>query len=475
MTKEAELDMAQTQRRRFSANSSERLVTSPLFRTAIWLAIVAAAAVRFFGPIHYDPNATVPKGPEAARVGYYLYTQGDWANPFGPLQTGPTAHEAPLYPAMLAGLYHILGAGAKGAYSVQFVEALVLTAEVGVIPLVAQALGLDLVTGFAAALLAVFGTRRTYVWETNYVGFLLVLLTLLACKYLRSLDSSGCAKLTYTTNSGATRSYPKLFAIALGLLWGTTLLTGPSTALVWVSWVILGAWYSYRHGAWKVWLPVLIIPVIMVAPWAWRNNRVLHSPVLLRSNFGLELMVSNNSCATYSMRQNQSSGCFKSTHPNWNRKEGRKVIDLGEVNYNKAKLKQALEWISENPRIFARLTAQRLLYFWLPTDTGRFAGAFTIRGNTIPAWVIYPATVLSIPGLIMLWRTSRRGAVILASFLVLYPPVYYFVQFESRYRFPIMWVTFLLGAVVISKVAGWAIDRLLATRLTGAQSEPLVG
>jgi hypothetical protein len=244
---------------------------------------------------------------------------------------------------------------------------------------------------------------------------------------------------------------------------------------VWVAWLLLGAWYSYRHGARKAWLPMLILPVIMVAPWAWRNNRVLHSPVLLRSNFGLELMVSNNPCATYSLRQNQVRGCFRSVHPNTNLDEAQKVKDLGEVNYNKAKLKQALAWISENPRIFARLTAQRLLYFWFPTDTGKFADAFSTRGNTIPAWVTYPATVLSIPGLIMLWQISRRGAVILSSFLVLYPPVFYLVQFESRYRFPILWVTFLLGAVAIGKVTAWAMDRLLATKMTGAHSEPLVG
>jgi hypothetical protein len=90
---------------------------------------------------------------------------------------------------MLAGLYHIFGTGAKGAYSVEFAEALVLSGEIVLIPFVAQALGVDLVTGFIAAVLAIFGMRRNYVAEANYVGFLLLLSTLLACRYLSSLDA----------------------------------------------------------------------------------------------------------------------------------------------------------------------------------------------------------------------------------------------------------------------------------------------
>lgn len=162
--------------------STTSLAQSPRIRAVLWLAILVLAAIRFFGPIHYTPHAKVLKGPEAVRVAYYLNKYGDWENPYGPLPTGPTAHEVPLFPAVLAGLYKIFGDGAKGAYAVEFLEASVLTAQVMMILLVVRALGADLMTGFISAILAILGLRRSYVWEQNYVGFLLVLSTLLACK-----------------------------------------------------------------------------------------------------------------------------------------------------------------------------------------------------------------------------------------------------------------------------------------------------
>lgn len=448
----------------FLGNFFALLIKSRRFRGALWLAILAVSAIRFFHEFHYDPRSTAPQEMEAVRVGYFLYKQGDWANPYRTLPTGPTAHEPPLYPLMLAGLYHTFGDGAKGAYSVEFVEAVVVTAEVMMIPLVARALGADVVIGFIAAMLAIFGMNRNPFWEANYVGFLLMVSTLLACKYRRSVDASLRTDLKYAANLNARPRSPVFLATALGLLWGVILLTGPSAIPVWVGWLVLGAWYSYHHGARKAWLPALIVPVIMVIPWAMRNDRVLHSPVLLRSNLGLELMISNNPCAAYGIVENHLSGCFSRLHPNENPAEAQRVRDLGEVNYNSVKLRQAIAWIGANPRAFSRLTLQRLLYFWFPSHIFPHA-----------LWVVYPATVLSIPGMFIFWRVSRFGTVICMSFLVLYPPIYYVVEFYDRYRAPIMWVTLLLAAVTIRSALSWAMGRLGVTGRAETPSEALMG
>ena len=61
-------------------------------------------------------------------------------------------------------------------------------------------------------------------------------------------------------------------------------------------------------------------------------------------------------------------------------------------------------------------------------------------------------TFLSVIGLGMMAYRNPENATILAIWLCLYPIIYYLVQFEDRYRYPIMWVTFLLGAVPISFV-----------------------
>jgi hypothetical protein len=34
--------------------------------------------------------------------------------------------------------------------------------------------------------------------------------------------------------------------------------------------------------------------------------------------------------------------------------------------------------------------------------------------------------------------------------LVLFPLVYYVVQYEERYRYPVLWMTFLLGSLPIT-------------------------
>ena len=64
--------------------------------------------------------------------------------------------------------------------------------------------------------------------------------------------------------------------------------------------------------------------------------------------------------------------------------------------------------------------------------------------------VTYLMTLLSGAGLLILYQRDARSAAICLSCLTLYPLVYYIVAFDARYRYPIMWVTFLLGALPIT-------------------------
>src|SRR3954464_2288711 len=128
-----------------------------LVQRVIWLGIIALAFLRSFSLIHYDPRATVQRTPETARVAYFLRTQGVFANPYAPLPTGPTAHVAPGYPALLAAIYWVFGTGAAGAFMFQAVDACILVLQVALIPVAATALGAGRWTGLLAALLSVGG------------------------------------------------------------------------------------------------------------------------------------------------------------------------------------------------------------------------------------------------------------------------------------------------------------------------------
>jgi hypothetical protein len=81
-----------------------------------------------------------------------------------------------------------------------------------------------------------------------------------------------------------------------------------------------------------------------------RNFLVFGGWVPFRSNFGLELAVSNNDCASFSLQQNLDTGCHITGHPNQNATEAARVREMGEIAYNRQRLRDALDWIRANPR-----------------------------------------------------------------------------------------------------------------------------
>jgi hypothetical protein len=401
----------------------------------IWILIVLLAALRAYLPTHYDPNITAFNKTEAMRVGYFVHTGAGWVNPFPPFPTGPTAHIAPGFPLILAGTYAILGDGALGAYAVKMLEATVLVLQVALIPLLARSLGAGFNTGLLAALIAVLGMRRTLIWEANYVALMLVVATLLACRYLAALRDG--------------RS-PLRIAWILGGLWGVLLLTGPNAGPIWLCWLVAGAWLSWRSGYRYAWVPALLVPLVMVTPWIWRNYTVFHRFIPIRDNLGLEMAVAHNPCAKVSYLESKDSHCFQ--HPYLDKAEAQKMAAMGEADYYDLRMREALEWIRHNPARAVELWSKRALNFWLPAMNGDGSG-LTGANSRFSLWVLNLMTLCSIPGLFLLFRDSRVGAILCGIFLLVYPLVYYIVQYIERYRYPILWVTFLLAAVTIRAAA----------------------
>ncbi len=408
-----------------------RILQSRGFLATFWLFIVLLGAYRCFQPIQYEPGSSAPMTEEAVRMGHALYQYGTLANPYQTLDTGPSAHTAPGFPVFVAGIYGVFGDGAKGAYALKIVEATAIVVQVAILPFVMRALGTSLLTGLLGALLTVFGVLRVPTWEANYVGLLLVLATLAAARYYAAIGGDG------DKASGFLRS-PRSLAWVLGFLWGVILLTGPSTGLIWITWLILGAWLSWRRGFRYTWVPVLIVPILFALPWEWRNYQLFHSVIPIRDSFGLELEISNNPCAKVTIYENRhGEKCY--SHPNEDIAEARQVLAIGEVAYNRQKLQEAVGWIEGNPGRAISLWAGRFKAFWFPTP-----------GRRIALWTLDLMTPLSLLGLWVLARANRAGAILLASFLVVYPLPYYLIQASERYRYPIQWVTFGLGAIAVA-------------------------
>jgi hypothetical protein len=412
------------------------------FQSVLWCGILLMAGIRFWGVIPYNSGLRVPDYPEAARVGLNLSRSGEWANPFSSRNTGPTAHVPPAFPLLLAGLYHVFGEGPNGVYAMAMTEATFLVALAAILPLISVKLGTDRMTGLIAALIALLGLRRNWLWEINYAGFALALAAWLACDLVRAIGPR-------ETASQDRRNRPIILSLMLGLLWGALFLLHPGTVVIWVTWIVIGGIYAAKYRSSYVIIPALLTPLIMVTPWTWRNYRVLHSLVFIRSNLGLELSTGASSCAQATIFQNLESGCFKSSHPDQSREEATKLVRLGEAAYNRLKLEEAMDWIGKNPSAYLALTVNRFVYFWFPIERGSFIDALTDPRTRVSCWLVYLTTILSIPGAVFLWRKSRPGAIICVSMLATFPLIYYAIQFENRYRFPIMWVTFFLAAVAV--------------------------
>jgi len=227
-------------------------------------------------------------------------------------------------------------------------------------------------------------------------------------------------------------------AVWLGLVSGATLLVNPQIAAPMLALAILIPFLlttDSRRVFIRSLLAQFLIAGACVLPWTIRNALVLGSPIWSRSNFGLELHLSNNDLAAATWDQNERNGLFLAMHPHANAAEREKVRELGEVAYNREKLRDAREWILSHPRRFATLTAERAFLFWFP-----------LMKRPVQTAGMAAITLVGILGFIRFWRTGALAAhffVILAVSLA--APLCLF-QTSSRLRYPIEWLFYFFAA-----------------------------
>lgn len=351
---------------------------------------------------------------EVPAVAMALYERGEFADPYA-LPTGPTAHMPPFHPALLAGIYHLLGPTLAAGYVTWLVLIACHGAMWGMLPWLASRLGLSpgagLLAGVAGALLPRW---PGYVEAPSAIAIGLMLGAFLA--RWRAPGPTRAASLLLGVGIGAALHVsPSLLAVALGLL----------------AWEALGA--ARRPGLLRTAL-VAAGMLLACVPWTLRNERALGGLFFLRSNFGLELRMGNHEGAGANLDLSARGGTER--HPRTDEDEARKVAQLGELAYMRAAGREARAWIAAHPGEFLRLTALRVVQFWLgPVDDPVAAlgiGLVTLL-SVVGAWRAFPAL------------PADRRAALLVPFL-LFPLVYYVAGFEARYRQPLDGLAFLLAA-----------------------------
>ena len=345
-----------------------------------------------------------------------LILHGTLGNPYLH-NSGPSAHVSPIAPLVLAVLYAMFGTDSNGQLAQRIAGAVAASAQYALLPAVAQSLGLvrivGIVAGLAGALLPYKGYIETVdtVWEQPYVALVYVLL------FLHTVQ--GWTK----KNNGS--------APARGLLWGFAILLSPTFGLVFVA-VLAYEFFSMkrRNGL----ILVIACAALVQVPWIARNWIQLGGFVPARSNFGLEFSLSNRIDAHPLMEDNISDGALSRFHPSHNQEQWQQLREQGEVAYNRILLNNAVHEIASNPPHFLRLTGQHIWRFWWwPSHR---------KGTTLATLLV---TALGLLGLRRLPATDARN--LIGLILLAYPLIYYLIEVDRRYRYPIEWI-FMLGAAV---------------------------
>ena len=388
-------------------------------RHSFWLIFAASALIRIV-KVLASPRPPGTHLSEMENIAKSLALHGTFADPYI-LPTGPTAHTPPGYPILLGLIFLIFGTGLAGEIANRIASVLAASLQYALLPRVATALGLPRFTGAVAGLLAALAPYKGYVEggrdsvDQPYLALALILLFLYTCK----------------SWSGETVS-----PLLRGLWWGLASLFSPILGLVFAAIVAYEIVALDRRGGL---LLLLAAFAIVQAPWAIRNWVEFHAFVPSRSNFGLEFHISNRPESFALMEDNVSHGVMSRFHPGLNPDEARKVAAAGEIAYTREQMDAARAEIRRDPARFLRLTAERFLRFWL-APSRRFKTTATSTAITLLGLLslcLLPAS----PGTRLTWII-----------LLTYPLVYYLVQVDARYTYPLAWI-FLTPAVHVVMLA----------------------
>jgi hypothetical protein len=379
---------------------------------------------------------------EMERASSALAEHHSLADPYK-VPTGPTAHVMPGYPIVLASLLTIFRSPAGGELAKQLVSCVVSSLSYALLPLAAMSFGLPgatgIAAGFAGALLPIrFRTETRGDWEAPWTALALILMACWTVSAWRQGSSSGKS------------------AFLRGCGWGVAALFSAPLLTVFAGSVATGRKLQNRvpFRRYTVNCALSVLGVLLVlTPWIVRNWLVFGQPVLTRTNFGLELFVSNNDMAGVP----DNLLALNRWHPLFNIDEALDVRRLGEPEYNRIKLQAALQWIRSHPARFADLTVKRFWQFWFYMDSWR-------QLNALAPMLI---TLTGLAGIWMARKTNRPAFIFCVTALGSYSLVYYFVQTMVRYRYPLDWIFLLFAAhAVLSialspslSVAGWRPDR----------------
>ena len=368
-------------------------------------------------------------GGEIGRVALSLLRKGQFADPYM-IPTGPTAHPTPLSPALLALIYHTFGMTATAGYVRALVGIGSHSALYALLPWLACRLGLGaragVIAGVACALIPQQGLGEVIgLGATAHASLAFALMTI-AFLHRWTADRPSAAG-----------------SLLLGLACGAAFHVLPPLLLVLLGNLVFELCWKRGRRQWLLSACVAAGAILACVPWTWRNYTTLHGFFFIRSNFGLEFRIANQPGADADIEVSLArAGTLR--HPSENLEEARQVRELGEAEYNRRAINEALAWIRTHPAEFWRLTVMRLLHFWC--------------GQLRYPWLAGLFTAVTMLAVLGLRRTlpaldaPRRAAFLIP--LATFPLVYYIVSYVAHYPAPLAWMLLLLAGTEVRHWSG---------------------
>jgi hypothetical protein len=307
---------------RCSTSRADRIKPA-LFSIAIY---IAAAMVRLtiafgFHSVIFNPA----HNPEPLNIARSLATTGSFANPF-PTPTGYTAHIAPLYPTLVAGIYATWGETPR-AEAIRIGTSIAAAAALyAALPYVSSALGIGLWPGIlAGAGGALFPLHYHYecegAFEATWLALFLELSTLFFSRFI------------------AAPSWTLRTALVGGAWWAFGCLLSPNALPVLLGFLALGLrklrpTVPLAAGRLAVFAGAFFA---VISPWTIRNYVRLGGLFFVRDNFGLELFLSNHDGAQAVVPDNIRSPGWSQMHPFASPEIARELARTGELAFNRSK------------------------------------------------------------------------------------------------------------------------------------------
>lgn len=415
----------------------------------LWLILLVAAGLRLgYGwseirqvrpemlPVHFQQ--------ETGNIAYSLAAGKGFSSPYGQ-ETGPTAWLTPVYPVLVAGIFRVFGIGSVHAFYATVLMNMMFSAATCVpIFYAGKHLAGDGVAAGAAWAWALLPNAIIlpfqWIWDTSLTALCVALL----------LWATLCV-----AESGRWRDW-----CGYGLLWGFALMVNPAPGALLPFWLAWLAYRAYRGDpqdfARTFWKPALglAIAILCCLPWTIRNYRAFHEWIPLRSNFGLELYFGNN--------EN-----YDDVHPRvWpntitREKEINRFFKMGEMPFMHEEMHKALDFIVAHPRVEVRLTAGRIVEFWMGTATPYRdflrADSFLLQAVSVSSLLLVIGTF---GGIVVLYRQRSKYTFPLAVCPIVFPLLYYATHGSLRYRHPLDPAMVLLSAIAVAA----ALERFAAAK-----------